>query len=276
MPKVLTDDQIAFYRNNGYLAPFDGVDPSDTAAMCRDLEAFERDEGELASSIVVKGHLCFRRSHEFSRHPAVLDVVEDLIGPNIMVLSSRFWMKPGRDGSYVSWHQDSAYFGLDPHELVTVWLALTDSTPENGCVRVLRGSHLGEAHAHIETFDEKNLLARGQSITDVDDTNAVDLVLKAGQFSCHHERIVHGSEANNTGEMRIGIGLFYFPTHVKSTLGRRPADLVRGVDEYGHWDLDPAPKADRDEDVLAHVRAAGARYTDPEYRQEAETGSQPA
>lgn len=269
MPKVLSDDQIAFYRENGYLAPFDGVDPSDAAAMCDDLDAFERDEGMRASEIIVKGHLCFRRSFEFSRHPAILDVVEDLIGPNIMTLSSRFWMKPGRDGSFVSWHQDSAYFGLDPHELVTVWLALTDSTPENGCVRVIPGSHLGKAYSHVETYDEKNLLARGQSIEEIDGSGAADLVLNAGQFSCHHERIVHGSAANDTDSMRIGIGIFYFPAHVKSTIGRRPADLVRGVDENGNWDSDPTPTEDRDQRVLAHVREAGKRYIDPQYRQEA-------
>lgn len=271
MPKVLTDDQIAFYRDNGYLAPFDGVDAADAAAMCDDLDVFERDEGMRASEIVVKGHLCFRRSYEFSRHPKILDVVEDLIGPNIYALSSRFWMKPGQDGSYVSWHQDSAYFGLEPNELVTVWLALTDSTRENGCVRVIPGTHHGEIYSHTETYDEKNLLARGQSIDEIDDRTAVDLELKAGQFSCHHERIVHGSDANDTDAMRVGVAVFYFPAHVKSTLGRRPADLVRGVDESGHWDADPAPTEDRDARVLAHVREAGERYINPEYRQEAET-----
>lgn len=269
MPKVLTEDQIAFYRDNGYLAPFDGIDASEAGAMCADLHAFEREEGIRASEIVVKGHLCFRRSYEFSRHPRILDVVEDLIGPNIYALSSRFWMKPGRDGSYVSWHQDSAYFGLEPNELVTVWLALTDSTPENGCVRVIPGTHRGKIHSHVETYDDKNLLARGQSIEEIDDSGAVDLVLKAGQFSCHHERIVHGSDANDTDDMRIGIGIFYFPAHVRSTIGRRPASLVRGVDAHGHWDADPVPTEDRDARVLAHVQEAGRRYVDPQYAQQA-------
>tara|TARA_Y100001934_G_C12248739_1_gene724007 strand:- start:437 stop:1267 length:831 start_codon:yes stop_codon:yes gene_type:complete len=269
MPKVLTEDRIAFYHDNGYLAPFDGVDPADASAMCEDLHAFERDEGMRASEIIVKGHLCFRRSYEFSCHPGILDVVEDLIGPNIYALSSRFWMKPGRDGSYVSWHQDSAYFGLEPNELVTVWLALTDSTPENGCVRVIPGTHTGEIYSHVETYDEKNLLARGQSIEKIDDSGAADLVLKAGQFSCHHERIVHGSNPNETDAMRIGVGIFYFPAHVRSTIGRRPASLVRGVDEYGYWDADPVPTEDRDAAVYAHVKAAGERYVDPQYAQEA-------
>jgi len=274
MTKILNEEQIESYGANGYLAPFDGVEAADAAAMCDDLDSFKRDEGMRASEIIVKGHLCFRRSYEFSRHPKILDVVEDLIGPNIYTLSSRFWMKPGQDGSFVSWHQDSAYFGLEPNELVTVWLALTDSNPDNGCVRVLPGTQVGQAYSHVETYDEKNLLARGQSIETIDASGAVDLVLKAGQFSCHHERIVHGSAANATDAMRIGVAIFYFPTHVKSTIGRRSASLVRGVDDYGHWDPDPVPTSDRDAEILAHVRAAGERYTDPQFAQEAARESQ--
>ncbi|MEC8532153.1 MAG: phytanoyl-CoA dioxygenase family protein, partial [Pseudomonadota bacterium] len=163
---------------------------------------------------------------------------------------------------------DSAYFGLEPNELVTVWLALTDSEPENGCLRVIPGTHRGKIYSHVETFDKKNLLARGQSIKVIDSSDAVDLVLRAGQFSCHHERIVHGSDANDTDDIRIGLGLFYFPAHVRSTIGRRPAALVRGVDKYGHWDADPVPSVDRDAVVYAHVKAAGERYTDPQYDQE--------
>ncbi len=269
MPKVLSDDQIALFRDQGYLYPFDGVGREAAGDMCADRDAYQRREGVSATSLILKAHLCFKRSFEFTRHPRVLDVVEDLIGPNIMTLSARFWIKPGRDGSFVSWHQDSAYFGRDPHELVTVWLALTDSNKANGCLRVLPRSHLGKAYSHVETFDEKNLLARGQTIEDLDDGHAVDLELEAGQFSCHHERMVHGSLANETDGPRIGIGIFYFPTHVKSTIGRRPACLVRGVDEYGHWDADPIPESDLDERILAHVRAAGARYVDPRYAQEA-------
>lgn len=275
MPNVLDQSQIRAWGEQGYLAPFDGVDPAEAAAMCGDLEAFEREEGMSPADLVVKGHLGFRRSWEFSRDPRILDVVEDLIGPNILVLSSRFWIKPGGDGSYVSWHQDSAYFGLDPHELVTVWLALTDSNRGNGCMRVIPGSHRGRAHSHVETFAEKNLLARGQSIEDIDDSGAVDLVLGAGQFSCHHERIVHGSPPNASPDTRIGLAFFYFPTHVRSTIGRRPASLVRGTDEFGHWDADPVPAADRDTAVLAHIRAASERYVDPRYAQEAQAAQQP-
>ena len=270
MERTLTAAQVSSYEENGFLLPFDALTPGETADMLHDLAAFERTQGHSAGDINMKGHLVFRRSYEISRHPRILDVVEDLIGPNILAFASRFWIKPGRDGSYVSWHQDSAYFGLDPHDLVTVWLALTDSNSANGCLKMLPKSHRGEARTHIETFNKKNLLARGQVIEGVDETDAVELELRAGQFSCHHERIVHGSDANNTTEARIGLGIFYIPTHVRSTLGRRTACLVRGVDEYGHWDADPVPQADCDLDILAHTREAGARYVDPKYRQEAD------
>ena len=269
MLNVLTAEQVRFYRDNGYVVPFDGIDPADAAAMRRDLEDFEASQGFSVGTMNLKGHLCFRRSYEMSATPAILDVVEDLIGPNILVFGSRFWIKPGDDRAFVSWHQDSAYLGLEPHELVGAWLALTDSNPANGCLRVLPGSHRGETYTHVETYDENNLLSRGQTIEGIDESRAVDLVLKAGQFSCHHERIVHGSGANRTGAPRIGLAFFYIPTHVRSTIGRRTAHLVRGVDDYGHWDDDPAPQERIDAGIVEHLVEATTRYTDPKYKQEA-------
>ena len=270
MPKVLTEDQIRFYRDNGYLAPLDGIDPVTAAAMRDDLDAFAAAQGMSAGDLNMKGHLCFRRSYDITFDDRILDVVEDLIGPNIMAFASRFWIKKSRDGTYVSWHQDSAYFGLDPHELVTVWLALTDATPDMGCMKVIPGSHRGKTYGHEETFHEKNLLARGQAINEIDDSNFDYMALKAGQFSCHHERIVHGSDANDTDGDRIGLGVFFIPTHVKSTIGRRTACLVRGVDEHGHWDADPEPQGRFDNDIIDHIRTASQRYVDPQYVQEAD------
>jgi len=273
MPKVLTEEQIESYRENGFLAPMEGIDPSEAAAMLEDLDAFEAANGISAGQLQIKGHLCFRRSYDFTFNERILDVVEDLIGPNILAFASRFWIKGAQDGSFVSWHQDSAYFGLDPHELVTVWLAITDSTPDMGCMKVIPGSHRGAAYEHEETFAEDNLLARGQVIRGIDDSNAMYLPLKQGQFSCHHERILHASDPNDTDTTRIGLALFFIPTHVQSTIGRRTACLVRGVDDYGYWDDDPVPQDRFDDDIIAHIRAAGERYVDPKYRQEAEAGA---
>ena len=136
--------------------------------MCGELDRFENEQDVSAGKLQMKGHLCFRWSYDLSFEGAILDVVEDLIGPDILCFASRFWMKGPGDGAYVPWHQDSAYFGLDPHDLVAVWVALTDSSPANGCVRVIPGSHHWPAQTHTETPDEKNLLACGQWIDGID------------------------------------------------------------------------------------------------------------
>ena len=274
MPKSLNHNQIEFYGRNGYLFPFRCLAPDKTNAMCESLAAFEREEGYSVGSLHFKGHLCFLWSWELTRSAPILDAVEDLIGPDILVFASKFWIKGGGDGSYVSWHQDSAYFGLEPHQLVAAWVALTDSTPDNGCMRVIPGSHHGAAQTHVETFHDKNLLARGQTIEEVDESTAVDLVLGAGEFSLHQERILHGSLPNRSARQRIGLTLFYIPASVRSTVGRRTASLVRGVDDYGHWDADPVPMRDRDPEILAHMRAAHTRYHDRSVSQEAQAGSE--
>ena len=273
MPKTLSRDQVELYRRQGYLFPLRALAPDETAPMRASLDAFERAEGYSVGALHFKGHLCFRWSWELARSAAILDAVEDLIGPDILVFASKFWIKGGGDGAYVSWHQDSAYFGLAPHDLVAAWVALTDSTPGNGCMRVIPGSHLEAAHSHVETYHDNNLLARGQAIEGLDETEAVDLVLRAGEFSLHHERTVHGSLPNRGDAPRIGLTLFYIPASVRSTLGRRTASLVRGVDDHGHWDADPEPRRDRDPEIIAHMRAAHARYHDRSVAQEASDGS---
>ncbi|MEE2661847.1 MAG: phytanoyl-CoA dioxygenase family protein [Pseudomonadota bacterium] len=268
MPQVLSQEQIELFHSNGHLHPFEGIGEDEAAALCADLEDYEKTQGQNATQIITKSHLLFSRAFAYSRRAPILDAVEDLIGPNILFFSSRFWIKPGCDGSFVSWHQDSAYFGLEPNELITVWLALTDSTIENGCLRVIPRTHLGETYTHDETPDEKNLLARSQSIEAIDDAGAINLELKAGQFSIHHERLVHGSLPNTTDRPRIGLGLFCMPTHVRSTLDRRFADLARGVDIFNHWDHDPTPETASGEVVARHVEKAGERYIDPDFAQE--------
>ncbi|MEK9692876.1 MAG: phytanoyl-CoA dioxygenase family protein, partial [Rhodospirillaceae bacterium] len=142
---------------------------------------------------------------------------------------------------------------------------------EMGCMKVIPKSHLGLSKAHEETFHDKNLLARGQAIRGVDENDAVYMPLKQGQFSCHHELLLHASDPNKTDSQRVGLGLFFIPTHVKSNIGRRSASLVRGVDDFGHWDKDPTPKSRIDTDMITHIENAGRRYVDQKYRQETET-----
>jgi hypothetical protein len=273
MPKMLTEAQIRTFREHGYVYPFRAMSAT-KAAQCRErLEAYERQVGHDANrTLKIKGHLAFPWLVDVGRTPAILDAVEDLIGPDILLFGASIFAKDGRDPRYVSWHQDSAYFGLDPHEEVTAWVAFTPATEENGCLRVIPGSHTGPDRKHVETFAKDNMLAKGQSLTDVDEQQAVAMPLEAGQFSLHHERITHGSSPNASFDRRIGFAFFYIPAHVQSTIGRRRATLVRGVDRYGHWDPDDLPEIDLDPRAMRQLSAAWGEYKDGEVKQAAEFG----
>jgi non-haem Fe2+, alpha-ketoglutarate-dependent halogenase len=177
----------------------------------------------------------------------------------------RPWNKKPHDAAFTSRHQDNAYFGLSPHEEVTTWTAITNADEQNGCLRYLRGSHLlARAKAPRNPRPEEYAFARA-SIENLDDTQAVNVVLAPGETAIHHERTVHSSGGNASDGRRLGYSIFYIPTHVKSTIGRRGALLVRGKDDYGYWDADPVPRFDLDpigiEAGKAHLRVYYANAT---------------
>ena len=274
MGKVLSDDAIRQFRDQGWVAPMRAMSCEAAAEHRRAIEALEVKLGSEANAFLkIKGHLAAPFLVALARRPEILDAVEDVIGPNILLFGASIFAKGAHDRRYVSWHQDSAYFGLTPHEEVTAWVAFTDSTPENGCLRVMPKTHLGPDLAHEETFAADNMLARGQTIRGLDESAAADIRLSAGEFSLHHERTAHGSLSNGTGDRRIGFAYFYIPTHVGSTLGRRTALLVRGIDNYQHWDTDPLPQSDLDPAAFAALKAAWGQYRDGEVRQAAETAA---
>lgn len=271
MPKLLTDDQLAQFRREGYVHPYRAISADQAAEYRRRIEAYEAAVGHDANrTLKIKGYLAFPWLVELGRNPAILDALEDIIGPDILLFGASIFAKNGRDPRYVSWHQDSAYFGLDPHEEVTAWVGLTDSTVEKGCLKVMPGSHLEADMRHVETFAADNMLARGQSIEGIDEARAVHMEVAAGEFSLHHERTAHASGPNRSDTRRIGFAFFYIPTHVQSTMGRRTATLVRGVDRYGHWDADCLPRHDLDPLSMAQLSSAWGEYRDGEIRQAAD------
>src|SRR3546814_939448 len=182
---------------------------------------------------------------DLARHPTILDAVEDLLGPNLLCFQSIFFTKEAKDPGFVTWHQDSTYGGLSTAELATVWLAFTPSTRENGCLRVVPGSHKLDQLPHRDTFDKNNLLTRGQEIAvAVGEGEAVDIVLESGEISLHHVQIAHASEPNRSDDRRIGLALRYIPTHVRQATGMPDsALLVRGPDESGHFEPEPLTQA---------------------------------
>jgi hypothetical protein len=269
MPNVLSDAQVRHFREQGYVAPIRAVGEDEATDCRRRLEAFENETGQ-PGDLPIKGHLYLDWAWRLTRHPRVIGAVVDLIGPDVFVMASRFWIKNPQDRKFVSWHQDLAYFGLDPQEMVTFWMALTPVTRDNGCMRFIPGSHTGPSRKHVETYDKDNLLARGQVVPDVDDSAAVDVVLRPGEFSIHHGHLLHSSEANTTDDRRIGFGMMLFPAHARSTIGRRSVTLVHGTDRYGHWDHDPMPTCDRDPVIWELMQQGFERYRDRRVRQEAE------
>ena len=275
MPKSLTVAQLAQFRSEGYVFPLPGVSSAEAAEYRARIEAYETRAGHDANrTLKIKGNLAFPWLMELGRNPRILDAVEDVIGPNILLFGASIFAKNGRDPRYVSWHQDSAYFGLAPNEEVTAWVAFTESTVEKGCLKVMPRTHLGPDLHHVETYAKDNMLAKGQSIEGLAEDQAVCLELRAGEFSLHHERMAHASGPNRGTDRRIGFAFFYIPTHVRSVLGRRQATLVRGVDTYGHWDADCVPRVDLDAASMAQLTAAWGQYKDGEVKQAAEIGDE--
>ena len=246
MTRRLSDADVARYRRDGILFPVDVMPPAEAQEMLQRLQAVERAQGgRLSGRNNQKPHLLHPWMDQLVRHPAILDAVEDVLGPNLLCWGSQFFAKDAGDTAYVSWHQDGTYWGLSSPDVVTAWVALTPSIPENGCMRVVPGTQLRQV-AHEDTFAQSNLLSRGQEIAvKVDEAKVVDVVLQPGQMSLHHVLIFHGSEPNQSDVRRVGFAIRYVPTHVSQTSGiRESAMLVRGVDEFGHFDHEMSPEAD--------------------------------
>ena len=271
MPTALTTEELAHFRSEGFAFPFRAVSAEEAAEYRARIEAYETQVGHDANrTLKIKGNLAFPWLMSLARNPRILDAVEDVIGPNILLFGASIFAKNGRDSRYVSWHQDSAYFGLEPHEEVTAWVGFTDSTIEKGCLKVMPRTHLGPDLHHVETHAADNMLAKGQTIEGLDESKAVHIELSAGEFSLHHERTAHASEPNRSNDRRIGFAFFYCPTHVRSTIGRRRATLVRGVDEYGYWDRDHEPRFDLDPESMQQLAAAWGEYKDGDTKQAAD------
>lgn len=245
--KLLSRSQVEAFRRNGYYFPVRVISVAEAEDYRHKLEDFEFEHGLIMKTPYrTKPHMVFRWVNGLIRNPRILDAVEDLLGPNLLVWGTSFFIKEPNDPAYVSWHQDSTYWGLSHPDIVTAWVALSVSDLPNGAMRVVPGTHLRDQMPHRDTFAANNLLTRGQEVAvEVGGDKAVDLTLEPGEMSLHHVRIVHGSEPNRAPYRRIGLAIRYVPTYVRQTAGPRDyATLVRGRDDYHHFDYEPEPRAD--------------------------------
>jgi len=250
----LTPAEVEDYRDRGYHSRVRAFEAQTAAEFCDHFLFYTRENEEGLKGLLpreklgflIETHLFLTWAHRLVSHPRVLDAVESVLGPNIMVWNSHWFPKFPGDRAFVSWHQDATYWGLTPPNATTAWIALSESTPENGCLRVVPGTHKPPLLPQRETYAPDNMLSRGQEIAvEVDEDQVVDLPLHPGEFSLHHIGIVHGSGPNHSKGPRIGLAVRYIsPDVVQSGSQRDMVVLVRGEDKYGHFDLVKPPQED--------------------------------
>ena len=232
------------YPSNGFACPISVLSTEEAEGFAEHFMELKQTQPDIVDQALgTNCHLLFPNLCEIAQRPAVLDAVEHVIGPNILLWSAGFFIKYPQTKSFVSWHQDSTYWGLEPPDIVTAWVAFTPSNLKNGCMQVVPGSHLRGQLQHQDTFADNNMLSRGQEIAvNVENEDVESIVLEPGQMSLHHVRIFHGSKANHTDAPRIGFAIRFIPTHVRQIGGRTHALLVRGKDEYNHFDRPRLPQ----------------------------------
>ena len=273
MAQSLSTQQVTDYRANGYVAPLDALD---AAAVAHYRGELERTEAHLGGSLMAidrkyRGnlHMMCRWMDELARTPAILDAVESLIGPDILLYTSRFFIKEPNSEGIAAWHQDCTYFGLRPYDHVTAWVALSDVTEDAGPLEFAVGSHIRGALLQKSGVVKNSVNTAGQIIVEWFDQSRIDrAIVRAGQFSLHHTCVVHQSAPNRRDERRIGIALSYIPTRTRYIGNRRmPAYLVRGQDTYGHFDLQPPPARDFGAEEVARHEVTFKAYIDTFFEQ---------
>lgn len=251
MPKVLSDSQVADYERDGCLCPVTVLSSDDVQKFRGALEEQEQCMGGYLKRMD-NCHLFFRWAYELAMHPRVLDVMEDVLGPDLFVHSTRIFYKHPHDPSYVSWHQDGLYSKLNTKPAPSAWIALSESNPENGCLRVVPGSHRTGVKPHVETYADDNLLNHGEEISvQVDESTVRDLVLWPGQMSLHHVDLIHGSNPNHSDKKRIGFAVSYITPEVRRS--HMPVVRARGNSNDHEFEIrqDP-PDLSLEEAIVAH------------------------
>ena len=232
----LSSDQLKQYQDKGFISPINIFSKDKALEIRNEIELIEKKiPKELEKSGRYNAHLISPLLDEVTHNSKILDAVQSLIGKNILVCGTTLFIKNPNEKGFVSYHQDAKYIGLEPHNWVTAWVAITDSNEKNGCMRVWSGSHKDNLKEHDQKFNEGNLLTRGQTVNNVPLGETTPLILKAGQMSLHHPTVVHGSNLNRSSDRRIGFVIqSYIGSNVKQVFGKNSVQLARGIDEFNY------------------------------------------
>src|ERR1051326_3554114 len=236
------------FAAQGYVTNLEIIPADAIALYCQQFDAIESAEGRKTSQIgITNRHKTNPILGRLVTDPRILDAMEQILGPDLLLLGSHFFCKyPDLSESFVAWHQDVTYWGLTPPKAATLWLAIDDADPENGCMRVIPESHRGKLLPHGKSQHAGNLLSGNQEIPDnlVNASSAVYLPLRAGCASIHDGMLIHGSNPNRSTRRRCGLTLRFTTPDVVPAVGvpgavQWKAELVRGADRHGHFKLDP-------------------------------------
>jgi len=241
MPKRLTQGQIERFRAEGYLSGLPVLSAAEPDAIRARIERFEATRpADVSWAFDIKANLLFDWVYEISADARALDMVEDLIGPDILVTNTVFRIKePGSRTEY-GWHQDSARILVEP-AFVILYLAISESTAENGGLRVIPGSHDRVRPFDIVVNTDGQAYRRVARTRDVDAAQAVDLVLAPGEAAIFSGNLVHGSASNQSTDRRIAILTDYTAAHARQSIGQGSGQLVRGEDRWQNFAIEPVP-----------------------------------
>lgn len=240
----LTKAQNERYWRDGYLFPVEVFPTGEAAALRGELEQFESEwlEADLPHPLLqykrINSNCVLPMAAKMAMDPRVLDVVEGILGPDILIWSAEFFIKEANTTHIVGTHQDLTYWGMgETSDQVTAWIALSPATVQSGCMDFVAGSHRNPILPHNDTFSENNLLSRGQEIAvEVREEDKTHIELQPGQMSLHHGLTIHGSGPNNSDDRRIGFAIRYLNPNARQLRARRDyAMLARGVDRTGNF-----------------------------------------
>ena len=259
---VVADRIGETYERDGFVFPIDVVSPQEARAIRADLEAAEAELADDPDKLAMLRSYPDRLLPSFAaliRNDNLIAAASAVLGPNLLVWSSGLFIKEANSPKVVTWHQDLTYWGLDDAEETTCWVALSPAGVASGCMKFVPGSHKKQAVPHVDTFDDNNLLSRGQEIAVVvNEDDGVAAELGTGQASMHHGHLFHSSGPNTTGDRRIGSAIRYIKPSMKQRTGDRSlVALVAGQDIYGHFTIVEPPKGrllDEDFDLCRRDR----------------------
>jgi ectoine hydroxylase-related dioxygenase (phytanoyl-CoA dioxygenase family) len=266
---MLTPQQIEAYHRDGYSFPHAALSDAELAE-CRD--GLARYEAWLGKPVNMGDWRWRSAAYAFLpwldrliRHPRILDAVEDLVGPNILTFTTTFFIKEANSPTFAAWHQDATYFGVEPYEHITAWVALSDATEEAGCMEVV-SSHGAPRQLHHAALGLKDSInGGGQAVVEeFDQRDTVMMAVPAGSFSLHHTLCTHRSAPNRANHRRVGIGISYVPAHCRITSSvRMLTPLVRGENVGANFDILPPPaEGEFHPAAIARHEDAYRRYRD--------------